>query len=71
MITTRFCDMPHSIHSFVKHNADDSYTIVINSRLAWEEQCACFRHEMEHINRCDFYAQKCADEIELERHKEE
>ena len=64
----RLYDMPVSIKSYVRENADDSYTIVINSRLSREQQKICYRHELEHINRLDFYARKCADEIENERH---
>ena len=60
----RLYDMPVSIKSYVRKNADDSYTIVINSRLSREQQKICYRHEMEHINRMDFYGRKAVDALE-------
>lgn len=68
IVNVRLFDMPTTIKSYVRNNDDDSYTIILNARLSYEQQRACCRHELEHINRLDFYARKCADEIENERH---
>lgn len=38
----------------VTHNADGSYTVLINARIAYEQQQESLRHAMGHISDCDF-----------------
>lgn len=38
----------------VTENEDGSYTILINSRLSYEEQLKAYEHGMKHINNDDF-----------------
>lgn len=64
----RLYDMPCTVKSYAKHNQDGSYTIVINSRLSFEQQQTCYRHEMEHISNMDFYGRKSVDKLEKKRH---
>lgn len=71
-VTTRLCDMPTGIKGFVRHNNDDSYTIVINSRLSYDIQRECYKHEMAHLQQGDFDHQELdVDDIEVEAHGRE
>ena len=64
-----FQDMPCCIKGFTKKNyEEDSYTIVLNSRLSVEEQRVAYTHEVQHIDVDDFYSDN-ADEIEYITHK--
>lgn len=68
MYTVRLLDLPNRIKGFARDNLDGSYTIILNSRLNLETQRKTFRHELEHIERDDFYSDLAADRIERERH---
>lgn len=57
-INTIYADMPASIRSYVISNADLSYTIVLNSRLSYEQNLASYSHELSHIANRD-YDRKC------------
>ena len=70
-IITRLYDMPTDIRSFVRHNPDDTYTIVINSRLNIESRRKRYIHELRHIRRGDFDREETADRIEKRAHKED
>ena len=62
-------DMPTTIPAFVVSNADDSYTIVLNTRHSREQHLKSYAHEYHHIINGD-YEKKCsADLIELWAHK--
>lgn len=64
-------DLPCSVKGFVRKNEDESFTIVINSRLSYEQQTAIYKHEVAHIMNGDFdYTgeTKTADEIEKITH---
>lgn len=64
----KLVDMPARVHSFVRHNPDGSETIVLNSRLNYESQVKCFRHEVMHLQNRDFDKVSSADEIESNAH---
>ena len=68
-VTTRLYDLPTRIKSFVKKNGDDSLTIVINSRLSYDCQRECYKHELAHIQNDDFDTCMSVDEIEVEAHR--
>lgn len=48
-------------------NADDSYTILINSRISSEMQRACFLHALDHIRNND-WSKQSVQEIESAAH---
>lgn len=67
-IIVRYSDLPCRIRSFVRENPDDSYTVVINSRIGSQEQQKAFAHELKHIIDEDLSAVTPADEIEAKAH---
>ncbi len=67
-----YTDMPINIHSFVRYNPDDTYTIVINARFSSEYQTKCLYHELFHLRNCDFDKNEdTVDTIEFNAHKED
>lgn len=61
-------DLPATVRSFVVCNADQTYTIVLNSRLSREQNLISYWHEIGHIKNGD-YEKKCsADLIEISSH---
>ena len=69
MYCVELVDLPCSIKGFVRHNSDGSDTIILNSRHTIETQRKTLEHELEHLEREDFYSGLVADQIERERHK--
>lgn len=62
-------DLPAAIRSFVVQNKDLTYTIVLNSKLSYEQNLVCYQHELRHIQNGD-YDKKCSvDLIEIYAHK--
>lgn len=47
-------NLPYGLHAFTRQNEDDSYSIVLNARDAWERRADAYLHELEHIARRDF-----------------
>jgi hypothetical protein len=69
-IFTVLADMPASVKGFAVENDDDSYTVVLNSKLSYEQNTSSFHHELSHIINGDFDDQTTtADEIEHNAHK--
>ena len=72
MRMNNFCvvltDLDDMIGECICHNADDSYTIWINSRWSSEEQRKCFSHALDHIRHND-WERFDVNEIEKERHE--
>lgn len=71
MISTQLMDLPYTIRGFTAKSCDDAedhFTIVINSALSIEEQRRAFLHEMDHINCDDFYCCASVNDIERLRH---
>lgn len=60
-------DMDVLISEQVVKNMDDSYTILLNSRLSHERHLESYKHAMQHISNGDF-DKADADMIELEAH---
>ena len=67
-VNTLLVDLPGTIKAFVAKDTDDFYTIYLNSRLSHEQNIVSFIHEMEHIEKDDFYSDLTADQIERVRH---
>ena len=67
-IFVKLIELPYTIRSYVVLNKDQSYTIVLNSKLSHEQNMISYQHEMEHIKNGD-YEKKCSvDMIELIAH---
>lgn len=68
-VFVKMCDLPGTVHSFVIAHPDQTYTIVLNSRLSHEQHLLSYQHELDHINNGD-YDKKCSvDLIELYSHR--
>lgn len=67
-IIVKLLDLPGTVHSFVISNADQTYTIVLNSKLNYEQNMISYEHELKHILNGD-YEKKCSvDLIEINAH---
>lgn len=66
-VNTFFVDMDVLIPEQVIKNKDDSYTILLNSRLSHERHLESYEHAMQHIKNGDFDKMD-ADRIECEAH---
>ena len=72
MINVELLQLPCKVKALSLKNEDDSYTIVLNSRLNAEQQRESFRHEIGHIRNDDFDtggSQGGIDKIEYFAHK--
>ena len=47
-------DFPAPGNEMVFENEDDSFTIMINARLSYDEQLKAYRHAKRHIENDDF-----------------
>lgn len=56
--------LPWKIHGMVSTNSDDTYTVVLNSRLHEALQLAALVHEIRHIQKDDFYGFRSIEEVE-------
>ena len=66
--TVIYADMPTTIKAYTEINSDNTYTIVLNSRLSREQHLLSYYHEMKHIENND-YDKKCdVNIIEFEAH---
>ncbi len=66
-IIAKFMDLPCKVKSFVIPNEDDTYTIIVNSKLCVEQQKSAYVHELKHIFRNDF-SKHNIQEIEYSTH---
>ena len=62
-------DLDTMVGETICKNADDSYTVFINSRWSSEMQKRCFCHAVDHI-RHDDWSKTDVQQIEKERHDE-
>lgn len=65
---TIFKDLPTHIKALTVKNKDGSYTIILNSRLSFEQQQGSFMHELQHIINCDLEKECDIDELEYMVH---
>lgn len=68
-INTQLIDMDVLIGEQIIKNVDDSYTILLNSRLSHERQLECYLHAINHIQSNDFEKSN-SNIIELDAHKD-
>lgn len=54
MINVILMGLPCKIKAVTTRNEDGSYTIVMNSRLSYEQQRKSYLHELKHIYNNDF-----------------
>ena len=67
-ISVVLMDVDTMVGESIFKNADDSYTIMLNSRWSAEEQHRCFEHALSHIRHND-WERFDVNEIERERHE--
>lgn len=61
----RFADFPVcSCGGLVKMNEDGTFTILLNSRLSYDQNTNSLQHELNHIKNGDFYRDAPIDQIE-------
>jgi Zn-dependent peptidase ImmA (M78 family) len=65
---TIFKDLPTQIKALTIKNRDDSYTVILNSRLSYEQQRQSFLHELQHITNYDLEKECDIDELEYMVH---
>ena len=51
----RYISLPCTVKGVTVMDKDGFYNIYINSQLSFEEQKKAIRHELQHIDREDFY----------------
>ena len=68
-IYTYFADMPTTIRSFVISNNDMSFTIILNARIASNQQLIAYKHEIDHIRNGDYDKKYSVDLIEFAAHQ--
>ncbi len=54
MINVLYLQLPSRVKGHITKNEDDSYTIILNSRLSHEQNVRTYKHEISHINNDDF-----------------
>ncbi|MGE4272104.1 MAG: hypothetical protein AB7E31_04440 [Desulfitobacterium sp.] len=69
VINVNFLELPCRIKAVSLKNDDDSYTVILNSKLSAEQQKDSFQHELDHIENDDFCTDSDVDEIEHLAHK--
>lgn len=67
-VNVYLADMPATIPAYSVSNPDFSYTIVLNSRLNYEQQLKAYHHEMLHIENGDYHKSCTVDIIECYAH---
>ena len=68
MVNIRYLNLPGRVKAVSTKNEDDSYTVVINSRLNHEQQIEGYKHELHHIVNED-HAKYDVESIEVHAHE--
>lgn len=68
-----YCNLPPTVKgmlvkTFDYEGGEDYYTIVINSRISYEQQKEAYWHEIKHIKENDFDSDLTLSKIEYTRH---
>lgn len=69
MINVKYLELPCRVKALSTKNEDDSYTIILNSKLNIEQNKRSFLHELRHIKKNDFNKED-VNKIELDLFKE-
>ena len=67
MVLVKFVDLPCRVKAVSTENEDGSYTVILNSKLNYEQNVESFKHEIRHIEKKDFDKDD-VDMIELLNH---
>lgn len=62
-------DMPERIKGYCREDENGDYTVILNSRLSYEENLITYMHELKHELNGDFESLNGIDEIEANSHK--
>lgn len=72
MVQVVLIDLPVTVRGLTVYYYDEDgqvyYTILINSRLNDQTQCAAYDHEIVHINNRDFDCMLPVEDLEAARH---
>lgn len=68
MVNVQFLDLPVRVKAVSTKNEDNSYTVILNSKLSYEQQLESYKHEIFHIENNDF-VKECVDSIEYNARK--
>ena len=68
MVIVKYLDLPCRVKGICTENEDDSYTIILNSKLNYEQNVESYKHELSHISNNDF-SKECVDKIECDSRK--
>ncbi len=66
-----YCDLPPTVKGMLvkTFDEDECYTVVLNSRLTYEQQRETYEHEVKHMRARDFdQIDRSVDELEYVRH---
>ena len=63
-----YANMPATIKAYTVNNNDDTYTVVLNSKLNREQHLISYHHEMQHIENGDYEKKTDIDIIEINAH---
>ena len=67
MVLVKFADLPCRVKAVSIENEDGSYTVILNSKLNYEQNLEGYQHEIRHIDNNDF-CKECTDRIEYYAH---
>lgn len=67
-IQTRLAALPYTIGGYVIKDINDTYTIILNSKLSYERNIESYMHELNHIYNGDYEKDCSADSIEYQAH---
>jgi len=67
VVLVKFVDLPCRVKAVSTENEDGSYTVILNSKLNYEQNVESFKHEIRHIEKKDFDKDD-VDMIELLNH---
>ena len=54
MLLVKYIDLPPKIKAVSTENEDGSYTVILNSKLNYEQNLESYQHEIRHIEKKDF-----------------
>ncbi|RHP85302.1 hypothetical protein DXA20_09505 [Roseburia sp. AM59-24XD] len=64
-VNVHVLDFGNSIPATVTINEDGSFSIFLNARLSYEQRMQAYLHEMQHIQKDDFFTHNTVEEKEL------
>ena len=53
MVNVQYLQLPCKIKAVSTKNNDDSYTVILNSKLSYEQHLESYIHELKHITNED------------------